>query len=147
MAPNLTRIPKTVGISLSLFCLFLFVCLWIGLSLSRHQFLQGVRFVIGTNQPMLRIEQKLPVKSRKRGEAPISRVGKRVPEFGIERAPSREGARAVDHQATPAASQLGPCACRASLQCSSAWMFSLTKAPFFTSSSQGDKEVPQRYGK
>jgi hypothetical protein len=30
-------------------------------------------------------------------------VGKGVPGFGIERAPSREGVSALDHQATPAA--------------------------------------------
>jgi hypothetical protein len=30
-------------------------------------------------------------------------VGKGVPGFGIERAPSREGVSALDHQAAPAA--------------------------------------------
>ncbi len=52
---------------------------------------------------MLRIEQNLPARSQKRGEAPIPRVGKGLPRFGIERALSREGVRALDHQATPAA--------------------------------------------
>jgi hypothetical protein len=78
--------------------------LWIESWLSRHQFLQGVRF-FGTNQAMLRIEQNLPARSQqKRGEAPIPRVGKGLPGFGIGRAPSREGVSALDHQATPAAS-------------------------------------------
>jgi hypothetical protein len=52
----------------------------------------------------LRIEQNLPARSRKMGEAPIPRVGKRLPGFGIERAPSREGVSALDHRAKPAAS-------------------------------------------
>ncbi len=55
---------------------------------------------------MLRIEQNLPARSRKGGEAPIPRVGKGLPGFGIERATSREGVIALDHQATPAASPL-----------------------------------------
>jgi hypothetical protein len=41
-------------------------------------------------------------------------VGKGVPGFGIERAPSREGVSALDHQATPAANvvpYLAPEAC------------------------------------
>jgi hypothetical protein len=76
--------------------------LWIGLWLSRHQSLQGVRF-FGTNQAILRIEQNLPARSWKRGEAPIPRVGKGLPGFRIKRASSREGVSALDHQATPAA--------------------------------------------
>ncbi len=77
--------------------------LWIGFWLSHHQFLQGVRFFGISNPAMLRIEQNLPARSRKRGEAPIPRVGKWLPGFGIEQAPSREGVSALDHQATPAA--------------------------------------------
>ncbi len=37
---------------------------------------------------------------------PIPRVGKGVPGFGLERAPSREGVSALDHQATPAATTM-----------------------------------------
>jgi hypothetical protein len=51
----------------------------------------------------LRIETNLPARSRKRGEAPIPRVGRGLPGFGIERGPSREGVSALDHQATLAA--------------------------------------------
>ncbi len=51
----------------------------------------------------MRIEQNLPARSRKRDEALIPRVGKGLPGFRIERAPSREGVSALDHQATPAA--------------------------------------------
>jgi hypothetical protein len=76
--------------------------LWIGFWLSRHQFLQRVRF-FGTNQAMLKIDQNLPARSRKRGEAPIPRVRKGLPGFGIERAPSNDAVSALDHQATPAA--------------------------------------------
>ncbi len=52
---------------------------------------------------MLRIEQNLPARSRKRVEARIPRVGKGLSGFGIERASSREGFSVLDHQATPAA--------------------------------------------
>ncbi len=55
----------------------------------------AVRF-FGTNRAMLRIKQNLPARSRKRGEAPIPRVEKRLPGF----------VSALDHQATaPAPSQ------------------------------------------
>jgi hypothetical protein len=54
---------------------------------------------------MLRIEQNLPARSWKRGEAPIPRLGKGLPGFGIEHAPSRVGVSALDHQATPTANE------------------------------------------
>jgi hypothetical protein len=60
---------------------------------------------------MLRIEQNLPARSQKRGEASIPRVGKGLPGFGIERAPSREGVSALDHQSTPAAQTLSYFGC------------------------------------
>ncbi len=60
-------------------------------------------FFFGTSWAMLRIEQNLPARSQKRGEAPIPRVGRGLPGFGIERAPSHEWVSALDHQATPAA--------------------------------------------
>ncbi len=82
---------------------FYIITLWIGFWLSRHQFMHGVRF-FGTNRALLRIEQNLPARSRKRGDALIPRVGKGLPGFGIERASSGEGVSALDHQqATPAA--------------------------------------------
>jgi hypothetical protein len=69
---------------------------------------------------MLRTEQNLPARSRKRGEAPDPyRVGKGVPGFGIEHAPSREGVSALDHQATPAAQISGLFAI--SYTCSMVW--------------------------
>ncbi len=95
---------RAVNLQLGPRRVFFFFFWWIGFWLSRHQFLQGVKF-FETNRAMLRIEQNLPARSRKRGEAPIARVGKGLPGFGIERAPSREGVNALDHQATPAASQ------------------------------------------
>jgi hypothetical protein len=53
---------------------------------------------------MFRIEQNLPAISRKRGEAPLPRVGKGLPGFRVEGAASREGVSALDHHAiTPAA--------------------------------------------
>jgi hypothetical protein len=76
--------------------------LWIGFWLSSHQFLQGVPF-FGTNRALLKVEQNLPARSRKRGEAPIPRMGKGLPGFAIERAPSHDGGSALDHHATPAA--------------------------------------------
>ncbi len=82
---------------------FFFFFFFLGFWLSRHQFLQRVQF-FRTNRAMLRIKQNLPARSRKRGEAPISRMGKGVPGFRIERASSHEGVSAPDHQATPAAS-------------------------------------------
>jgi hypothetical protein len=65
--------------------------LWIGFLLSRQQLLQGVRF-FGANQAMLRIEQNLPARSQKRGEAPITpRVGKGCRGLGLNaRPPVRE---------------------------------------------------------
>jgi hypothetical protein len=59
--------------------------------------------IFETNRAMLRTEQNLSARSRKRGEAAIPRVGKRLPGFGIERAPSSLGVSAFDHQAAPAA--------------------------------------------
>jgi hypothetical protein len=73
-----------------------------GFWLSCDQFLQGDCF-FGTDQAMLRNEPNLPARSRKGIEAPIPRVGKGLPGFGIKRAPSRERVSALDHQATPAA--------------------------------------------
>jgi hypothetical protein len=76
---------KKPGVSPCPIYIYIYCPLWIGFWLSCHQFLQGVRF-FGTNQAMLRIKQNLPAISRKRGEAPIPRVGKGLPGFGIERA-------------------------------------------------------------
>jgi hypothetical protein len=45
---------------------------------------------------MLRIERNLPARSWKRGEAPIPRVGKGFPGFGIKRASSGEGVSVLD---------------------------------------------------
>jgi hypothetical protein len=52
---------------------------------------------------MLRIEQNLPARSRKKGEGSIPRVGKGLPGLGIERALSRQKVSALDHQATTVA--------------------------------------------
>ncbi len=54
---------------------------------------------------MLRIKQNLPARSRKSGEAPIPRMGKGLPGFGIERTPFHEGVSVLDHQATLAGHQ------------------------------------------
>jgi hypothetical protein len=64
--------------------------LWIGFWLSRDLLLQGVQF-FGTNWAIFQIKQNLPARSRKRREAPIPRMGKGLPGFGVKRVPSLGG--------------------------------------------------------
>ncbi len=87
----------------SLFISFTFHCgsgLWSGCLATK--FFRKSEF-FRTIRANLRFKQSLPARSQKRSEAPISRVRKRVLRFGIERAPSLVGVRALDNQATPAA--------------------------------------------
>jgi hypothetical protein len=58
---------------------------------------------------------------------PIPRVGKGVPGFGIERAPSCEGVSALDHQATPAALPMSLSTCRATISNTASLSSSETK--------------------
>jgi hypothetical protein len=88
-------------LELKFFFFFLRIEFW---QLSHLLFLRGVRF-FGTNRAIFWKSNRTcqPDPGIKRGEAPIPRVGKEVPGFGIERAPFLAGVSALEHQATPAA--------------------------------------------